>query len=248
MGVFTCTRDDCRCTFNKIENLKRHEAGHAVGKKFLCTCSFDGCGRTFTRVNNLNRHEEGHTAAKPFVCTKCMKTFKRRDAQRRHENNCRVGEYRASLEKPFCCSKCSKGFKRRQAVKPHERICRVGDRESTIVKELYCGKCDKSFARSDNVQRHDEVCQMIAVLVNDVDTTPYTNENLLVDELTTSSYMEHENLLLDHTRMYLKNVETGRMVADILDKGVVLERAIPQEYINARDLWIADSEINDELY
>ena len=44
------------------------------------------------------------------------------------------------------------------------------------------------------------------------------------------------------------NVETGRMVADILDKGTVLERAIPQKYINVRDLWIADKKRNAVFY
>ena len=47
------------------------------------------CKRTFTRLDNYNRHVEGHSKEKKFKCLKCDKAFNRRDAQQRHEKNCK---------------------------------------------------------------------------------------------------------------------------------------------------------------
>ena len=47
------------------------------------------CGRTFTQESNYYRHVRGHAQEKKFKCSKCDKAFARKDAQQRHENNCK---------------------------------------------------------------------------------------------------------------------------------------------------------------
>ena len=39
---------------------------------------------------------------------------------------------------------------------------------------------------------------------------------------------------------YQIKVLMGRVVSDVLDGGEIPERALPQEYIDARDLWLAE--------
>ena len=55
----------------------------------------------------------------------------------------------------------------------------------------------------------------------------------------TTPYMELENLLMDHARVYWENVEKGRMVDDILRKGGIPVEALPREFIDARALWLS---------
>ena len=44
---------------------------------------------------------------------------------------------------------------------------------------------------------------------------------------------------------YRRKVLMGRIVSSVLDDGEVPERALPQEYIDARDLWLAERDRSD---
>ena len=62
----------CGATYEKIQELKKHEKMHSA-EKLSFGCNF--CDKTFDKKWKLNLHEKIHTIEKTFGCNYCEKMF-----------------------------------------------------------------------------------------------------------------------------------------------------------------------------
>ena len=192
------------------------------------------CDAKFVRKNHLERHELVHSKEKHHRCGICEKTFARVDNTRRHEKLCRRTTTRG-LNPGEDILQTSSGDIAVPVPVSGDAVnlgSGVIDRSSSTrkSKKTYrCRYCEKTLSSYQSLRRHEKTCKKAVLTVE----PPF-----VADELTTP-YMELENLLMDHARVYWENVEKGRMVDDILRKGGIPVEALPREFIDARALWLS---------
>ncbi|XP_055386527.1 zinc finger protein 525-like [Condylostylus longicornis] len=145
VGKYRCK--ECCFSFDKEENLKKHEEVHQdffiferrKGGEFKC----DQCDKTYTFNYLLQRHKRLHTGERPYACTMC-------DAKFRHYNTLKEHYvFRHSEDRPFPCRHegCGKSFKTKVSRTFHETI------HSKELK-FQCDECGKRFPRSSYLKRH----------------------------------------------------------------------------------------------
>jgi len=86
---FTCAQ--CGRAFSRLFNLNTHERTHDRSKARLFACPEQGCKKSFTRKNDLQRHQISiHKVTHIYSCKSCNSPFQRKDALRRHMDECSV--------------------------------------------------------------------------------------------------------------------------------------------------------------
>ena len=107
---FSC--EHCYKTFDRKENLKRHEnLVHLKLKPFSCL----ECTKSFGEKNGLKTHVEGVHSKNNFPCPQCNQPFAHRHNVTRHIKLVH------SDEKLFICQYCEKPFKVNHSLKRHEK-------------------------------------------------------------------------------------------------------------------------------
>ncbi|KAG0088136.1 hypothetical protein BGZ92_006552 [Podila epicladia] len=86
---FACAQ--CGRAFSRLFNLNTHERTHDRSKARLFACPEQGCKKSFTRKNDLQRHQISiHKVTHIYSCKNCSSPFQRKDALRRHMDECSV--------------------------------------------------------------------------------------------------------------------------------------------------------------
>ncbi|KAF9214246.1 hypothetical protein BGZ59_004042 [Podila verticillata] len=86
---FACAQ--CGRAFSRLFNLNTHERTHDRSKARLFACPEQGCKKSFTRKNDLQRHQISiHKVTHIYSCKNCNTPFQRKDALRRHLDECSV--------------------------------------------------------------------------------------------------------------------------------------------------------------
>ena len=160
--IYSC--DKCDRTFDRQDNLKRHEfAAHIKEKKDKqerYTC--DICNKTFTKKCNLRKHEKLHAGEnllkkeKYFSCDLCDFTTSYSYNLEKHKNihNADPTQQKIDREKKFSCKLCDYSTYNISNLKRHEKV----HIEKESLNESYpCDLCIRSFTWRDNLTRHKKL-------------------------------------------------------------------------------------------
>ncbi|XP_053234801.1 uncharacterized protein LOC128408805 [Podarcis raffonei] len=135
--AFRC--GDCGKSFNRKQNLLRHNLTHTGEKPFKCAY----CPKSFVQVSDLTRHERTHTGEKPFGCSFCEKRFN-------CNSNLLMHERIHTGEKPFMCLSCGKTFVQISDLTRHERT-------HTGERPYGCSFCEKRFSCNSHLLVHQRI-------------------------------------------------------------------------------------------
>ncbi|XP_046339745.2 uncharacterized protein LOC124120886 isoform X2 [Haliotis rufescens] len=106
----------CAKTFQRLDNLQRHERIHTGEHPFKCKI----CGKGFVQKSGLQAHMCKHTGAKPVKCKLCPMTFAVDDHRRKHAE--KVHNVVDDGSRPILkCEMCSCVFKRKGTLNVHIR-------------------------------------------------------------------------------------------------------------------------------
>ncbi|XP_067669545.1 uncharacterized protein [Haliotis asinina] len=106
----------CTKTFQRLDNLQRHERIHTGEHPFKCKI----CGKGFVQKSGLQAHMCKHTGAKPVKCQLCPMTFAVDDHRRKHAE--KVHNVVDDGSRPILkCELCSCVFKRKGTLNVHMR-------------------------------------------------------------------------------------------------------------------------------
>ncbi|XP_062861769.1 histone-lysine N-methyltransferase PRDM9-like [Trichomycterus rosablanca] len=101
------------------------------------------CDKSFREKEALRRHYRVHTGEKPYKCLYCEKSFTQLGNLQTH-HRIHTGE------KPFQCSLCAKSFPRLSSLQLHQRV-------HTGEKPFPCLQCDKRFTNQGHLRAHQRV-------------------------------------------------------------------------------------------
>ncbi|XP_078234591.1 uncharacterized protein LOC144583770 isoform X1 [Pogona vitticeps] len=133
----TCAQ--CGKSFNKKQDLRKHEGTHSTERPFACL----ECGRSFRLKQILVAHLKVHVGERPFACQQCGKRF----SQKHHvESHQRVH----TGEKPFACSTCGKRYAQKQPLISHLRV-------HTGERPYACAECGKTFRNQATLTIHNRM-------------------------------------------------------------------------------------------
>ena len=148
----------CSQSFNRTDNLHRHEKSHDKPMQYKC------CSMEFKNVLELRNHKEIH-----LNCKYCGKSFessgKRWTHERIHEKTylCKICKEKFSTsnernlhrqkhweEKRFKCQTCNKRFKESAYLNVHKRT-------HTGEKPYSCKSCEQQFSQKTGLKQHERI-------------------------------------------------------------------------------------------
>ena len=194
-----------------------------------CFPTCDDADDTPTSSNSISRSEPVDSAVsrngkhRMVACPVCDKTM-RSDNIKRHQR-VHDGVKVEDMEGPCVRSAQEKESARDSDSEQDGSF--VNDeiiQTSSLNQTFSCSVCGRGFP-DYTLGEHERRC---------------TEGALIAKNLTSPWFKNFKRKVLKCGEEYQIKVLMGRVVSDVLDGGEIPERALPQEYIDARDLWLAE--------